>query len=47
MSSKIEELLNEYRLYDPEKENGCDTFERCEFLLNSRFVALLGFRIKN
>ena len=47
MSSKIEALLNEYRLYDPEKENGCDTFERCEFLLNSRFNALLGFRIKD
>lgn len=47
MSSKIEELLNEYRLYDPEKENGCDTFERCEYLLNSRFDALLGFRIKD
>ena len=45
--SKIEELLNEYRLYDPEKENGCDTFERCEYLLNSRFDALLGFRIKD
>jgi|694.fasta_scaffold05006_2 hypothetical protein len=47
MSSKIAELLNEYRLYDPEKENGCDTFERCEYLLNSRFDALLGFRIKD
>ena len=47
MSSKIEALLNEYRLYDPEKENGCDTFERCEYLLNSRFNALLGFRIKD
>ena len=47
MSSKIEALLNEYRLYDPEKENGCDTFERCEYLLNSRFDALLGFRIKD
>ena len=47
MSSKIQELLNEYRLYDPEKENGCDTFERCEYLLNTRFDALLGFRIKD
>ena len=47
MSSKIEKLLNEYRLYDPEKENGCDTFERCEYLLNTRFDALLGFRIKD
>jgi hypothetical protein len=47
MSSKIEALLNEYRLYDPEKENGCDTFERCEYLLNSRFDALLGFRIND
>lgn len=46
LPSKIEELLNEYRLYNPEKENGCDTFERCEYLLNSRFDALLGFRIK-
>ena len=47
MSSKIEKLLNEYRLYDPEKENGCVTFERCEYLLNTRFDALLGFRIKD
>ena len=47
MSSKIEALLNEYRLYDPETENRCDNFEKCEYLLNSRFDALLGFRIKD
>jgi len=47
MSQKIRELLEEYRLYDPETENRCDNFEKCEFLLNSRFDALLGFRIKD
>ena len=47
MSQKIESYLEEYRLYDPYKENGCDTFERCEYLLNSRFTALIGFRIKD
>ena len=43
----LTELLEEYRLYDPENENGCNTFEKCKFLLDSRFDALIGFRIRS
>ena len=46
-SQKINELLEEYRLYDPEEYIQCESFERCKFLLESRFNALITHRIRN
>jgi uncharacterized protein (DUF2164 family) len=46
-SQKINELLEEYRLYNPEEYIQCESFERCKFLLESRFNALITHRIRN
>ncbi len=34
--------LNEYKLYEPE----CDNLDRCEYIINTRFEALIGFLIR-
>jgi len=46
-SQKINELLEEYRLYNPEEYIQCESFERCKYLLESRFNALITHRIRN
>jgi hypothetical protein len=45
--NKLKKILNEYKLYNPEEYSNCKTFERCKFLLDSRYEALTGFKIKD
>jgi hypothetical protein len=40
----IDKLYNEFEIYDPKKENGCKTFERCKFLLDSRYRSIIEWK---
>ena len=40
----IDKLYNEFERYEPYHENDCRTFERCKFLLNSRYRSIIEWK---